>query len=117
MTSSVKVSMPQSVWWIDEPLARAEQLVGDDQRADRVVAGAAAGVADDVGVALASPANLAGSSRASMQVRIAKRRAGGMASSALSPKDCGVGGIRLQHLVPDRAHAPAPPKSRGVVPW
>ena len=29
-----------------------KQLVGDDQRADRVVAGAAAGVADDVGVAL-----------------------------------------------------------------
>ncbi len=37
----------------DEPLGRAEQLVGDDQRADRVVAGATAGVADDVRVAFA----------------------------------------------------------------
>src|SRR5512139_2248393 len=36
----------------DEPLAGAQQLVGDDQRADGVVAGAAAGIADDVGVAL-----------------------------------------------------------------
>ena len=35
-----------------EPLRRAEQLVGDHQGADRVVAGAAAGVADHVGVAL-----------------------------------------------------------------
>ena len=34
----------------------------------------------------ARPANLAGSSRASMQVRMAKRRAGGIASLALSPK-------------------------------
>ena len=68
-----------------EPLARAEQLVGDDQRADRVVARAAAGVADDVRVALVSPAYFAGSRRASMQVRIAKRRAGGRASHARSP--------------------------------
>src|SRR6186997_2313475 len=35
----------------------------------------------------ARPAYFAGSSRASMQVRIAKDRAGGSASSALSPKD------------------------------
>src|SRR5271165_5822904 len=34
----------------------------------------------------ARPAYLAGSSRASMQVRMAKRRAGGMASLPLSPK-------------------------------
>ena len=34
-----------------DDLARAEQLLGDDQRAERV-AGQAAGVADDVGVAL-----------------------------------------------------------------
>src|SRR5262245_23340658 len=32
------------------------------------------------------PANLAGSKRASMQVRMAKRRAGGMASLLFSPK-------------------------------
>jgi len=34
----------------------------------------------------AKPANLAGSSRASMQVRIANRRAGGSVSLPLSPK-------------------------------
>src|SRR6185312_8391608 len=39
----------------DEPLLRTEELVGDDDRADGVVAGAAAGVADDVGIALAQP--------------------------------------------------------------
>ena len=39
----------------DEPLAGAEELVGDHQRADRVVARPAAGVADDVRVALAQP--------------------------------------------------------------
>ena len=39
----------------DEPLGGAEQLVGDDQRADRVIAGPAAGVADDVRVALGQP--------------------------------------------------------------
>ncbi len=33
----------------DEPLARAQWLVRNDQRADGVVAGAARGVADDVG--------------------------------------------------------------------
>ena len=37
----------------DEPLARAEQLVRDHQRADGIVAGAAAGVADYVCVAFA----------------------------------------------------------------
>ncbi len=37
----------------DEPLLGAEQLVGDHERPDRVVAGAAAGVADHVRIALA----------------------------------------------------------------
>ena len=55
MTSLVKNSMPQSVWWMTNHSARAEQLVRDHQRADGVVAGPAAGVADDVRVALAQP--------------------------------------------------------------
>src|SRR5438128_5469796 len=38
-----------------EPFTGAEQLVGDNERADRVVAGAAACVADHVRVALAQP--------------------------------------------------------------
>ena len=61
----------------DEPLLGAEELVRDHERPDRIVAGAAAGVADHVRITPLSPAYLAGSSRASMQVRIAKRRAGG----------------------------------------
>jgi len=36
----------------DEPFVGPEQLVGNDQRADGLVAGAAAGVADDMGVTL-----------------------------------------------------------------
>jgi hypothetical protein len=35
----------------DEPFLRAEKLVRNDQRADRVVGGASAGIADDMGVA------------------------------------------------------------------
>ena len=53
ITSSVKNSMPQFVWWMTNHSCGAEQLVGDDQRADGVVAGPTAGVADDVRVALA----------------------------------------------------------------
>ncbi len=41
-----------------EPFVRAEQLVRDDQRANRVVARASPGVSDHVGVALAQPREL-----------------------------------------------------------
>jgi len=50
----------------------SEELVGDDERPDGVVARPAAGVADDVGIPSLKPAYLAGSRRASMQVRMAK---------------------------------------------
>ena len=36
----------------DEELIRAEQLVGDDQGAERVVAGAPSGIANNVGISL-----------------------------------------------------------------
>src|SRR5207245_9932259 len=36
----------------DEELIRAEQLVGDDTRAERVVAGASSGIANHVGISL-----------------------------------------------------------------
>ena len=48
----------------DEPFLGAEQLVRDDERADRVIRRAAAGVPDHMCVA--------GSSLASMQVKMAK---------------------------------------------
>ena len=44
----------------DEPFGGAEELVGDNEGADRVVAGAAAGVADHVGVAFAQACVLGG---------------------------------------------------------
>ena len=42
----------------DEPFPRAQELVRDDQGPERVVARAASGVADDVGVALAQACDL-----------------------------------------------------------
>jgi hypothetical protein len=53
MTSSVKNSMPQLVWWMTNHSPGAQQLVGDHERADGIVAGPPAGVADHVGVTLA----------------------------------------------------------------
>jgi len=44
--------MPQSVVMDDKKFLRPEQLVGNDQRTDGIVAGPATGVADDVRVAL-----------------------------------------------------------------
>ncbi len=44
-----------------EPFPCAQQLVGNHQRADRVVACAAAGIADDMGVAFRKVAYFAGS--------------------------------------------------------
>ena len=70
----------------DEPFPRAEQLGPDDRRVKDVVAGAAAGVADDKGVAFREIGEFR-TRRASMQARIAKRRAGGSARAPLSPKD------------------------------
>ena len=51
MTSLVKNSMPQLVWWMTNHSRVPEQLVRDHQRTNRIVAGAAAGVADHVRVA------------------------------------------------------------------
>ena len=39
----------------DEKLPRAEQLVGDDQGAEGIIAGASSGVANDVGIAFREP--------------------------------------------------------------
>src|ERR1017187_3595226 len=91
-----------------EPFTGAEKLIRNHQRADRIIAGPATRVPDHMGeitseriassLALppafritwaspsAKPENFAGSSRASMQVKIANRRAGGMASLPLFPK-------------------------------
>jgi hypothetical protein len=52
--------MPQFAVVDDEPLSGAEQLVGDDQRTDRVIAGPAAGITDDVRVAFAQACVLGG---------------------------------------------------------
>ena len=60
MTSSVKNSMPQLVWWMTNHSRVPEQLVGDHERADGVVAGPAARVADDVRVTLAEAGVIGG---------------------------------------------------------
>ena len=60
----------------DDDLVGPEQLLADDQRTDDVVRGEAAGVADDVGVARSSPSARRTSSRASMQVTMARPRTG-----------------------------------------
>ena len=51
ISSSSAPSSPQNGVADDEDLVGPEQLLADDERADRVVGGEAAGVADDVGVA------------------------------------------------------------------
>src|SRR6266478_5180443 len=70
----------------DKPLPRAPSLY--EMTSDRMASSLARPPALRMTCASpsASPAHLAGSSRASMQVRMAKCRAGGMASFALSPK-------------------------------
>lgn len=60
----------------DEPLLRAEQLVGNDKRADGVVRRTLAGAMMTCASLSAGPAYFAGSSWASMHVRIAKAPAG-----------------------------------------
>ena len=99
MTSSVKNSMPQFVWWMTNHSARAEQLVGDDERADRVVARAAAGVADDVGVALAE-AGVLGRVEARVHAREDREAARGRQRQlALVAEVGGVGVVRGEDFV------------------
>ncbi len=70
----------------DKEFARAQQFVGITR--DRMASSLARPPALRITCVSPSarPAYLAGSSRTSMQVRIAKRRAGGKASLLLSPK-------------------------------
>jgi hypothetical protein len=68
-----------------EPLARAEQLVGDDERTMASLLARPPALRMTRASPSARPANLAGSSRASMQVRMAKRRAGGSAGARRLP--------------------------------
>ena len=70
----------------DKPFLGSEQFVGNDQRANGILAGAAAGVADEWASPSAKPANFAGSRRASIQVSTAKCLAGGMLNFVFSPK-------------------------------
>jgi hypothetical protein len=86
MISSVKVSMPQSVWWITNHSRVPSSLC--EITSERIASSLARPPALRITCASpsASPANLAGSSRASMQVSTAKRRPGGIGNSALAPK-------------------------------
>ena len=70
----------------DEPFLGVEQLMRNNQRANGIVRCSAARIADDVGVAFGQAGVFCGIEPRSMQVRMAKRRAGGSASFPLSPK-------------------------------
>jgi hypothetical protein len=85
MMSSVKVSMPQSLWWITNHSLVPRSLW--EMTSERIASSLARPPALRITCASPSrkPANFAGSSRASMQVRMAKRRAGGIGRFALSP--------------------------------
>src|SRR5215510_5018711 len=86
MISSENVSMPQLVWWMTNHSLVPSSLC--EITSERMASSVARPPALRITWASpsASPAYLAGSSRASMQVRIAKCRAGGMASLPFSPK-------------------------------
>ena len=86
MTSSVKNSMPQFVWWMTNHSRVPSSLY--EMTSERIASSLARPPALRMTWASPSarPAYLAGSRRASMQVRIAKPRAGGIPSSPLAPK-------------------------------
>src|SRR5262249_34570849 len=80
----------------DEELLRAEELVGNDQRAEGVVTGAASRVANDVGIALRQPRVLGGIQPGvhAREDRKATRRR--QRQLALLAEVCDVGHIRRQ---------------------
>src|SRR5215467_15306226 len=86
MISSEKVSMPQLLWWMTNHSLVPSSLC--EITSERMASSVARPPALRITWASpsASPAYLAGSSRASMQVRMAKCRAGGIASLPFSPK-------------------------------
>src|SRR5262249_31124223 len=86
MISSENVSIPQLVWWMTNHSLVPSSLC--EITSERMASSVARPPALRITWASpsASPAYLAGSSRESMQVRMAKCRAGGMASLPFSPK-------------------------------
>jgi hypothetical protein len=78
--------MPQLVWWMTNHSRVPSSLW--EITSERIASSLARPPAFRITWASPSarPANFAGSSRASMHVRIANRRAGGMARLPLSPK-------------------------------
>src|SRR5258708_37770823 len=82
----------------DEEFAGAEQFVADDERADGVVAGSAAGAADDGGVAFGE-ACILGGIETSVQASENGAAAGGRESQiALLTEIGAVNLIRFQHF-------------------
>ena len=100
----------------DEPLARAEQLVRDHQRADGVVAGTAAGIADHVGVALREPGEF-GRVKAGIHAgedgKAARRRHRQFGPVAELVR---IAPVRGHHLVQDLAHVALPPNDGSIRP-
>ncbi len=87
-----------------EPFGRAEQLVGNDQRPDGVIARPAAGVANDVGIAFGQPGVFC---RVKSCVHTGEdREMTGRRERefALGSKTCGVLPVCPQDFIGDRAH-------------
>jgi len=92
----------------DEKLTRAEQLVGDDQGAERVIAGASSGVANDVGISLRQPSVLG---RIETGIHAGENRKvthRWYRQLALLAKVCSIARIRLQNFL-SHAHR-CPPR-------
>jgi hypothetical protein len=87
ITSSVKNSIPQFVWWMTNHSRVPRSLY--EMTSERIASSLARPPAFRMTCASpsASPAYPAGSSLASIQVKIAKCRAGGSASSAFAPNE------------------------------
>ncbi len=87
MVLSSKYSIPQSVWWTTNHSSVPSSLC--DTTSERIASSVARPPAfrNTCAPPSVSPANLAGSRRASMQVRTANLQPGGRGRAAFAPKD------------------------------
>jgi hypothetical protein len=93
----------------DEPLLGAEQLVRNDERADRVVGGAAAGVADHMRVAFREAGvfrRIEARVHAGEDRKAARRR---QRQLALRSEACDISGVGRQNFIENLAHLCFPP--------
>src|SRR5208283_1554716 len=88
----------------DEELPRAEQFVADDEGSNGVVAGAPAGIADDVGIAFSQTGELRGIKARVHTSEDGKAPAGRHREFALLAETGGIVGIGFQNFRKNLAH-------------